>query len=544
MVEGRRTLDVHLPSTIYLLPSTMKLTGKNIIGFKKSGKGRRTFSGTTAKPLADAPPFKIAAPSEVNAAMEKAHTAFHSYRLFTGQQKSAFLRAIAAEIENLGDQLIDAAMTEAGLPEGRVRGERGRTMNQLRLFADHVEEGSWVNAIIETAQPDRKPFPKADLRTMLQPMGPVVVFTASNFPLAFSTAGGDTASALASGCPVVVKGHEAHPVTNELVSLAIQKAAKKTGMPDGVFSMLNGDYKTGGALVKHPLTTAVAFTGSLRGGRALYDIANKRANPIPVFAEMGSVNPICILQSALDQRGDEIAKTLAGSVALGAGQFCTNPGLVFVPENGHEAFVKTLAEAMQAANGQCMLNGGIFENYHNRLSHALSQKGVQGIHVSQKTKVADVLPSAGVTTAENFLSNPDLQEEVFGPFTLVVTYKTGSQLIELAKAMEGQLTATIFGEKHELIHHRNLINELSQIAGRLLINGVPTGVEVCHAMQHGGPYPASTDGRFTSVGTEAINRFVRPVCFQNFMTELLPAALQEGNPLGIWRKVNGEMKKM
>ena len=521
----------------------MKLTGKNIIGFKKSGKGKRTFTGITAQTVADAPVFKVAARSEVNTAMQKAHEAFQTYRHFTGSQKAKFLRAIAEEIENLGEQLIDAAMTEAGLPEGRVKGERGRTMGQLRLFADHVEEGSWVNAIIDKAQPDRKPFPKADIRTMYQPMGPVVVFTASNFPLAFSTAGGDTASALASGCPVVVKGHEAHPATNELVSLALQKAAQKSGMPDGVFSMLNGDYKTGGALVKHPLTAAVAFTGSLRGGRALFDMANKRPNPIPVFAEMGSINPVVILSGARDQWGKEIAKTLASSVALGAGQFCTNPGLVLVPEHGHEAFANMLATAMQAANGQCMLNASIFNNYYKRLEHALAQRGVKTILLSQGSKAESVLPSAGIASAASFLANPELQEEVFGPFTLLVTYKNGEELVQLVKAMNGQLTATVYGEKHELAHQRNLINELNQIAGRLIINGVPTGVEVCHAMQHGGPYPASTDGRFTSVGTEAIKRFVRPVCYQNFPIELLPAALQDGNPLGIWRKVNGELVK-
>lgn len=521
----------------------MKLTGKNIIGLKQSGKGQRTFTGTTAKAVADAPAFKIAAPSEVEAAMQKAHEAFQIYRHFTGQQKAKFLRAIAEEIEKVGDALIEAAMTEAGLPEGRIRGERGRTVGQLRLFADHVEEGSWVNAIIELGDPTQQPIPKADIRTMSQPMGPVVVFTASNFPLAFSTAGGDTASALAAGCPVVVKGHEAHPATNELVSLAIQKAAKKSGMPDGVFSMVNGDYKTGGALVKHPLTAAVAFTGSLRGGRALFDIANRRPNPIPVFAEMGSVNPILVLQGAMDQRGAEIAKTLAGSVALGAGQFCTNPGLVFVPESGHQAFAKTLAEAMSAIAGQCMLNQGIYKNYSQRLTTTLSQNGVLAIHISQQSKADCVLPSAGITSAQAFLANPNLQEEVFGPFTLLVTYKNGSELVQLVKALHGQLTATVFGETHELGHQTLLINELNQIAGRLIINGVPTGVEVCHAMQHGGPYPATTDGRFTSVGTEAIKRFVRPVAYQNFIQELLPAALQDGNPLGIWRKVNGEFNK-
>ncbi len=521
----------------------MKLTGKNIIGFKKSGKSRSTLASHSAKAVTGAPEFKIATRSEVDAALTKAHEAFQTYRHFTGAQKAKFLRAIADEIENLGEQLIDAAMTEAGLREGRVKGERGRTVGQLRLFATHVEEGSWVNAIIDHGDPGRKPIPKPDVRTMYSPMGPIVVFTASNFPLAFSTAGGDTAAALASGCPVVVKGHEAHPVTNELVSLAIQKAAKTSGMPDGVFSMVNGGYKVGGALVKHPLTAGVAFTGSLRGGRALFDIANKRETPIPVFAEMGSVNPIIILQNTLEQRGDEVAVILANSVTLGVGQFCTNPGLLFVPENGHKSFVKTLVETMKSAAGQCMLNKGIFENYHRSLAKSMEQQGVGFVYSSDKTNSENVLPSAGITNVQTFLGNPQLQEEVFGPFTLIVTYKNDDELIQLAKAMHGQLTASIFGEAHELVHYRNLVNELNQIAGRLIINGAPTGVEVCHAMHHGGPYPATTDGRFTSVGTESIRRFVRPVAYQDFPGELLPSELQDGNPLGIWRKVDGEMTK-
>ncbi len=518
----------------------MKLTGKNIIGFKQSGKGRKAFAGTAAKAVAGAPLFKAATRSEVDAALKKANEAFQIYRHFAGGQKAKFLRAIADEIEKLGDQLVDAAMTEAGLSEGRVKGERGRTVGQLRMFAAHVEEGSWVNAIIDTGDPGRKPIPKPDLRTMYSPMGPVVVFTASNFPLAYSTAGGDTACALAAGCPVIVKGHEAHPVTNELVALAIQKAAKTTGMPDGVFSMLNGGYQVGGALVKHPLTAGVGFTGSLRGGRALFDIANKREKPIPVFAEMGSVNPIIILQNTLQQRGDEVAVTLARSVTLGVGQFCTNPGLLFVPENGHEGFVKTLVETMKSTSGQCMLNKGIFENYHRSLARSMEQQGVRFAYSSDKTIPENVLPSAGITDAQTFLGNPQLQEEVFGPFTLIVTYKNDDELMQLARAMHGQLTASIFGEMHELVHSRNLVNELNQIAGRLIINGPPTGVEVCPAMHHGGPYPATTDGRFTSVGTEAIRRFVRPVAYQNFPQELLPSELQDGNPLGIWRKVNGE----
>lgn len=520
----------------------MKLTGRNIIGQKLSGKGRQFVTPVTAGEVPDQPNFKIATRSEVDAALKKAAEAFEKLQQFDAKARAKFLRTIAEAIEALGDNLIETAMAESGLPEGRIRGERGRTVGQLRLFADHIEEGSWVDAVIDHADPNRSPIPKADIRRMLVPVGPVVVFTASNFPLAFSTAGGDTASAFAAGCPVIVKGHEAHPATNELVSRAIQKAAKKTGMPDGIFSSLNGDYRTGAALVKHPLTASVAFTGSQRGGRALFDIAAKREHPIPVFAEMGSVNPITILPGALQQRGEQIANQIAGSVALGAGQFCTNPGLIFLPKKDNEIFVNTLCAAMEATAGQCMLNPRIFENYDRKRKTVSGKSGVK-VAQSANGSAASVKPSAAVVPGSVFLENPDLQEEVFGPFTLLVTYENLDELNQLASVLDGQLTATIFGEKHELAHHRQLISQLQKIAGRLLLNGVPTGVEVGHAMQHGGPYPATTDGRFTSVGTAAIRRFARPVAYQNFPEELLPVALREGNPLGIWRLVDGNFQK-
>lgn len=520
----------------------MQLTGKNIIGQQLSGKGRQVVEPQTATATAPAT-FKIATRSEVDTALQKAADAFEKYQQFDAPARAKFLRTIAEAIEALGDNLIHTAMAESGLPEGRIRGELGRTVGQLRLFADHVEEGSWVDAVIDQGDPQRSPAPKADIRRMLVPVGPVVVFTASNFPLAFSTAGGDTASAFAAGCPVVVKGHEAHPATNELVSRAIQKAAKKSGMPDGIFSSLNGDYRVGAALVKHPLTASVTFTGSLRGGRALFDIAAKREVPIPVFAEMGSVNPIAVLPGALQQRGEEIAQQIAGSVALGAGQFCTNPGLIFLPKNGNEDFIKTIRNAMHATAGQCMLNPRIFENYDRSRQAITDRPGVKPVHVPEGSSAGSVLPSTAIVPASVFLENPDLQAEVFGPFTLLVTYENLAELQQLASVLHGQLTATVFGEKHELAQSRPLLSQLQKIAGRLLLNGMPTGVEVGHAMQHGGPYPATTDSRFTSVGTGAIRRFARPVAFQNFPEELLPAALRDGNPLGIWRLVDGEFKK-
>ena len=518
------------------------MTGANIIGYESSKKGA-PFHGITA--TGESAPVYAATAADIDAAMQKADAAFQSYRHFSRQQKAAFLRNTGDEIEALGDELIQTAMAESGLPQDRITGERGRTCGQLRLFANYIEEGSWVEAVIDRADPARQPMPKPGIRKMLVPVGPVVVFTASNFPLAFSTAGGDTASALAAGCPVVVKGHEAHPATNELVSLAIQRAAQRTGMPDGVFSSLNGDYKVGQALVQHPLTASVAFTGSHRGGKALFDLANRRPRPIPVFAEMGSINPVVLLPGILENKNTAMAQQIAGSVTLGAGQFCTNPGLVLLPEDGHRDFAAELVKALQAMQPQCMLNRGIFENYHRSLKNMLGAKEVSLAYgpTAGEQQSLNILPSVAVTSAQAFLKNPLLQEEVFGPFTLLVTYSDKDELLKLSHALHGQLTASVFGEKHELPHHRTLLGELQKSVGRLILNTVPTGVEVCHAMHHGGPWPATTDGRFTSVGTAAIRRFVRPVAFQGFPEELLPPALQDGNPLGIWRMVDGKFVK-
>ena len=483
--------------------------------------------------------FRKATASEIDKAVALAKSAFESYRFAKGDRKAVFLRAIAEEIENLGDELVQTVMAESGLPEGRVKGERGRTCSQLQLFADLVEEGSWVEAVIDHGDPVRQPVPKPDLRRMLVPLGPVVVFTASNFPLAFSTAGGDTAAALAAGCPVIVKGHEAHPATNLMVARAIGRAARCTGMPEGVFSSLNGDHETGKALVEHPDVAAVAFTGSHRGGKALFQLANLRPKPIPVFAEMGSINPIVLLPAYIENHAGELAAQLVGSVTLGAGQFCTNPGLILLPEAKEEKFLKAMKQALEAATAQCMLNEKIFEAYLGTLQQVVGAGAVELVFSPSENSAAAVRPTVAKTSAQDFIRNPVLHAEVFGPFTLLVTWQSAGELMQLLRSLEGQLSATLFAEGEELIAHRATLETLRELAGRLIINGVPTGVEVGHAMQHGGPWPATTDSRFTSVGTGAIRRFARPLAFQNFPNELLPEELKRSNPLGIRRLVDG-----
>jgi NADP-dependent aldehyde dehydrogenase len=516
----------------------MEIHGSNIIGFQRSALGKNTFRVASA--FDNGHQFFAATDEEIDTAMQMACEAFQLYRNFSGARKAAFLRAIAAEIESLGRGLIETAMVESGLPEGRLAGECGRTCGQLRLMADQVEEGSWVEAVIDYADPARAPLPRPDIRRMLVPLGPVVVFTASNFPLAFSTAGGDTAAALAAGCPVVVKAHEAHPATNELVALAIQRAAQQTGMPDGVFSSLNGDYQTGQSLVVHLLTTAVAFTGSHAGGKALYDLAVRRPVPIPVFAEMGSVNPVFILPGLSQEQLREAAQKIAASVSLGAGQFCTNPGLLFVPEEDTGEFTAALGKALSGVAPQCMLNHRIFESYLRSLQQFRRDHEVTLFCEGQLEDAPYVRPSAGMVSEQEYLKKPALQEEVFGPFTLVVTYLQPEGLATLARALRGQLTATVFAVPESLDRHRTFLDTLRQLAGRLLFNGVPTGVEVGHAMQHGGPFPATTDSRFTSVGTGSLKRFVRPLAFQDFPQDLLPPELKDDNPLRIWRMENGK----
>jgi alpha-ketoglutaric semialdehyde dehydrogenase len=488
--------------------------------------------------------YPVADENTVEATMQKAWTAWKTYRSFSGKKKAAFLRAIADEIEG-AEGLVGRAMLESGLPEGRITGERGRTCNQLRMFATLVEEGSWVEATIDKAQPDRQPIPKADIRKMLVPTGPVVVFTASNFPLAFSTAGGDTASALAAGNPVVVKAHESHPGTNDIVSNAILRAAEKTGMPEGIFATLYGQgYKLGKQLVLHPLTKSVAFTGSFRGGKALYDLAGQRAEPIPVFAEMGSVNPIFILPKKLEKGASDLAGQIAQSVNLGVGQFCTNPGILVAMEGeGIDQLKADMKAAFNQITPACMLNKGIYQNFENKKGTMLKEAGVEvEFQFDKDVDVPNARPAIASVNAVHFLMNEKLQEEVFGPFTLLVTCRDEVEFLKVANHFAGQLTATIMGEEGELTDHADLFAILQEKVGRLIFNGVPTGVEVCHSMQHGGPFPATTDGRFTSVGTAAIKRFARPLAFQDCPAALLPDELKDDNPLNIVRVVDGEWR--
>lgn len=525
----------------------MELTGKNIIGAQLSQETGNSFFGqnpATGNKLE--PAFFEASQEEINIAIEKAGVAFQKYRKKTGAEKASFLETIADEILALDSLLINRAMEETGLPEARLIGERGRTIGQLKLFAQLISEGSWVNARIDTADAERKPLPKPDLRSMEKPLGPVAVFGASNFPFAFSVAGGDTASAFAAGCPVVFKAHPAHPGTCELMGLAIQKAIKKSGMPEGTFSMVHGrSTEVGMALVRHPFIKAVGFTGSFVGGKALFDEANKRPQPIPVYAEMGSTNPVFILPRILKEKGEKIAQELAASVTLGVGQFCTNPGLVFSQQSTEEKiFRDALTNQVSENAAAVMLTAGIQNNYQKGIEKLSSIAGVSILaHGKNEGEgfrgVAHVLHSSAAV----FIQDHQLEEEVFGPSTLAITADNKQQLLEAAERLSGHLTATIHGTEEDLEEYAGLVDILEQKVGRLLINGYPTGVEVGHAMVHGGPFPATTDSRTTSVGSMAIHRFTRPFCYQNFPQSLLPAELKDENPSGIWRLMNGERKK-
>lgn len=517
----------------------MSLHGQNFIGIDKSSDNNDTFQAVNPSTKDSLEPaYHEATEGEVNHAVEKAADAFLEYSKKSALDKADFLDAIGDEIMELGDALVERCMKESGLPEGRLTGERGRTVNQLKLFADVVRDGSWVDARIDTGTPD--------VRSMRKALGPVGVFGASNFPLAFSVAGGDTASALAAGCPIVVKAHPSHPGTCELVAEAILKAAEKTGMPDGVFSMVHGRTNDVGlAIVRHPKIKAVGFTGSYGGGKALYDEANNRPEPIPVYAEMGSTNPVFILPGALKERKESIAEELTGSVSLGVGQFCTNPGLVFHEETGDAAsFQSSLSEKMKNVESGVMLNEGIQKNYQSGLEK-LSE--IDGVEILAKGN-DDENGYRGSTTllrapATVYFENQDVEEEVFGPSTVLISSSGKQQLIQTAKRLRGHLTATIHGTEEDLAEYSELIEILEQKVGRIIFNGYPTGVRVCHAMIHGGPFPATTDSRSTSVGTTAIRRFARPVCYQDFPNITLPDELKDENPRGIWRLVDGEISK-
>lgn len=506
------------------------ITGKNYIGNQLSEKGSNTYKTFNPKlNIENTHNFNEATQEEVNEAVNLAHDTFKVFRNISGTKRAAFLNAIADEIMDLGDELIQTYMSETGLPEGRAAGERGRTVFQLRSFAELVANERWRNNSIDEDIPDRTPLPKSDIRKTYIPLGPVVVFGASNFPLAYSTAGGDTASALAAGCPVIVKSHPMHAGTGELVASAIIKAAKKTGMPNGVFSNLNSSgIEVGIQLVSHPKVKAVGFTGSIKGGRALYDLAAKREEPIPVFAEMGSINPVIITPNAISKRGATLATTYANSINLGTGQFCTNPGLILtIAGNETEAFIKDLATKTTAIDPQCMLHPNIKSNYTSVGSDVSSQSGLEVVS-KYEAAVADNFAPSQVSTVSgtDFLTNPKMHQEVFGPFSLVVRCKDEAELIEIIEGLEGQLTGTILAEQEDYANLTEIIDALQNRVGRIIFNGVPTGVEVCESMTHGGPYPASTDSRFTAVGIGAISRWVRPFSYQDFPKELLPQSLK------------------
>lgn len=519
------------------------ITGKNYIGNRLSGNGAKTYK--TFNPLLNIEnenEFVEASTEEINEAVFLASDAYITYNQKSGIEKASFLTAIVNEILALDDTLIQTYCSESGLPEGRAKGERGRTISQLKAFAELLEEGSWVDATIDTAIPDRTPAPKSDLRKMLVPLGPVVVFGASNFPLAFSTAGGDTAAALAAGCPVIVKSHPMHAGTGELVASAIIKAAEATGMPNGVFSNLNSSgIEVGVQLVKHSQVKAVGFTGSIRGGRALFDLAAQRDEPIPVFAEMGSINPVIILPEALKNRSSELAKTYAGSITVGSGQFCTNPGLLIgIKSEGLTGFVDTLSEEILKIEPSCMLHPNIIGAYEKNKQTAIDQSGLV-VAADYGSEVGVNYASQAVVTVEGktFLENAKLRHEVFGPFSMIVQCEDAAELKEIISNLEGQLTGTIISDNNEIAKYPHVIAALQNRVGRIIFNGVPTGVEVCASMQHGGPYPASTDSRFTAVGIQSIKRWVRPFSFQDWPDVLLPNELKRENPLHISRLVNG-----
>ena len=487
--------------------------------------------------------FRSATADQVIEAAEAAAAASSRFAATSGKERAALLRGIAENLAANGEAIVQRAHEETGLPLGRLQGELARTTGQLRQFAEVVEEGSWVDARIDEALPERKPLPRSDIRSMLRPLGPVAVFGASNFPLAFSTAGGDTASALAAGNPVVVKAHPAHPGTSQLAAEAIHAAVRAASLPAGVFSILfDAGLEVGKALVQHPAIKAVGFTGSASGGQALMRLAADRAEPIPCYAEMGSTNPMFVLPGAMRDRGVALAQGLQGSFTLGSGQFCTKPGLVFVPEEGSGEFLDQLRAGVSSLGSHGMLTPGIAARYAQGVGSRLQSSGAEWVAGNQEApEGAGAVASAAVFSVPlaTFLASDDLEEEIFGPTTLLVHYGQKDDLLGAARALHGHLTATVHGTPEDLQAAGELVDVLEAKVGRILFNGYPTGVEVCHAMVHGGPFPATSDGRSTSVGTRAVLRFARPICYQDFPDGLLPEALRRGNPLGVQRMVNG-----
>ncbi|PPC74522.1 aldehyde dehydrogenase (NADP(+)) [Pokkaliibacter plantistimulans] len=500
------------------------LTGKHLIAGNWVA-GETTFASSPA--VGPVHHFAVGTPDHVRAACEAAEQAFTHFGYSSRAERAALLRRIADEIDARGEAITEIGTQETGLPAARLTGERGRTVGQLRLFAEHIEAGDYLDRRHDAALPDRQPLPRPELFLMQRPIGPVAVFGASNFPLAFSVAGGDTASALAAGCPVVVKGHSAHPGTGEIVAQAIAAAIEACGVHPGVFSLIQGgNREVGQTLVQHPLIRAVGFTGSLAGGRALFDLCAQRHDPIPFFGELGSVNPMFVLPAAVAARGEAIGKGWAASLTMGAGQFCTNPGIaVLLKGQDADAFIASATAALEQVGAQTMLTDGIAAAYRHGMERVQSSAGVQTL-LSTQCSQRSATPYLFQTTAANWLSNAALGEEVFGPLGLVVVADSVDEILALASALEGQLTCTLQLDADDSGLARQLLPILERKAGRLLANGFPTGVEVSDTMVHGGPYPASTNFGATSVGTMAIRRFLRPVCYQNLPHDVLPLDLQ------------------
>lgn len=487
--------------------------------------------------------YKDATREEIETAMQQSWNAFKAYREYPLAARRKFMDAIADNLESSGDAIIRTAMSETNLPEARLINERARTVLQLRQYGAACAEGSWMNVRIDT---ENKKEHRPDIRKTKTPLGPVVVFGSSNFPFAYSTAGGDTACAFAAGCPVIVKAHPAHPATSEMVADIILETARSLNMPEGIFVHLFGaDFGVSEALVMHPLTKAVGFTGSFTGGKQLFDWAGQREEPIPVFSEMGSTNPVFLLPQKMQKDAEEIAQQLSVSMTVGVGQFCTNPGLIIAIENDSlQKFTGVLKEAIQKTAPQKMLHGGIAKAYEDKRSRVLDQAGVAVMmETAVDNNIKEGKPVVATVSADQFIKNPLLKEEVFGPFSLIIRCRDEEEMLRVAGVLKGQLTASVMGTDEEIKENHALITAMKNMCGRVIFNGVPTGVAVCQAMQHGGPFPATTDSRFTSVGADGIIRFVRPIAYQNCPDALLPDELKNDNPLGIWRTVNGEWTK-
>ncbi len=525
----------------------MNIRGLSLIGSKVGAPGGakfQAFDPAAGKSLD--PVFQSASAAELEQAVRLADAAAPAWAKLSGAERNRFLRLVADKLDQHAAELAARAVAETGLALARCTGEIARTSGQLRLYGEAAVRGDWLDARIETALPDRKPLPKPDHRSLLRPIGPVVVFGSSNFPFAYSVAGGDTASAFAAGCPVIVKAHPAHPGAGELVGQLIAEAVRECGLPEGSFSLLfDAGFGAGQALVQHPMVKAVGFTGSLAGGRKLADLAAARPEPIPVYAEMGSINPVFILPGALAERSAAMVDGLHASATLGMGQFCTNPGLIVLQRSpAAEEFVRALAAKLTATPEAAMLTPGIRKNYATGTAARTQQPGVKVIAEAKSTAACGAAPVWFEASAATFLGTPGLSAEIFGPSSLVVWCRDGAEMLEVARHLEGSLTASLQVGAAEAAAQGGLVDVLAAKAGRLVLNGYPTGVEVSHAMVHGGPYPAASDGgRSTSVGTRALNRWVRLVCYQNFPDSLLPAELQNTNPLGLLRLVNGEFTR-